>query len=79
MQLRAYPNPASEFVTIAHNPNVQIDTYTVFDISGKRLNITPQELGQGKVNFSVADLPKGVYFVQLMADGYRQTISFIRS
>ncbi|MDC7998992.1 DUF1028 domain-containing protein [Gilvibacter sediminis] len=79
LQLRAFPNPASEFVTIAHNPNVVVNTYTVYDISGKRLNIEPESQGQGQVRLSVADLPKGVYFVQVMADGYRQTISFIRS
>lgn len=79
LDLRAYPNPANDYVIISYNPSVNIKSYSVYDISGKRLRIDQVEQSQGKTRLNVGGLPKGVYFVQIEAEGANQTISFVKS
>lgn len=66
-QLSIFPNPAQNTVNIAASAMVQ---YTLFDLTGKPLRQNLVSAPQHQI--SVADLPKGVYFLQL-TDGKETT------
>lgn len=79
LDLRAYPNPATDLITISYNPQAVIDTFTVYDISGKKLEVQITAQSNGQTQLNVGGLPKGVYFVKLLSAESEQTISFIKS
>ena len=78
LDLRAYPNPASEMITIAYNPQAVLDSFAVYDISGKLLQVEAVDQSGGKTQLDVSTLPNGVYFVKLRTSETEQTISFIK-
>jgi polyhydroxybutyrate depolymerase len=64
-QVRVYPNPAVEMVTISGLPDAESATIRFYAIDGKcvkQFNLTPQ----AEIQFSVGDLPKGVYLLEIM-------------
>ena len=57
-----YPNPATDFITIANKSNKLLNMY-IFDISGKK--IMQQSFSSSK-KIDISKLESGVYFIQLM-------------
>lgn len=71
-----YPNPATSTITIAVNPNTQLDTYAVYDITGKALM-------QGKATgiesvINVSALASGTYIIKVNSGNTQATQLFIK-
>jgi hypothetical protein len=66
-QFQVYPNPASDFVEIAHS-GLQQGNVTLLDMQGR---IVSQTLinPAGKTRIEVQDLAKGIYMIQVESDG----------
>ncbi len=62
-----YPNPAQVFVNIAAD-NFKFDNVKVIDITGKVLKNS--SLNSDVTRINVADLEKGIYFVQISGDDF---------
>ena len=59
-ELLLYPNPAKNLVKIGHSLQIQPDEISMFDLTGRNINVT--------INNSIIDvknLPSGIYIVQL--------------
>lgn len=61
LAIQLYPNPATNQVTL-QSP-IPITSVAILDLTGKQLKHL--ELNSSKTTFSVADLPKGVYYLSL--------------
>lgn len=71
-----YPNPTSDFVNIESKEKRTINTVQVFDMNGKLVKtVRPNS---DKVQFSVDELPSGIYFVKVMTDKNSQTLKIIK-
>ena len=79
LKLRAYPNPAIDYLIVAHNPRIVVEKISVYDISGKRVQSETINQTGGSLRLDISGLTKGVYFVQVEADGALQTVKFIKS
>lgn len=68
MDVTVYPNPASEFVTVSARLSAESSyKITVFDLAGG--SIADEFDGEGdavEYQFSVVDIPVGVYLIQVM-------------
>lgn len=62
-EIRIYPNPASNFVTISGDKSVIGKEYTVLDLTG-RLIITGSVTSEN-TTISIEDLPAGMYYLNL--------------
>lgn len=71
--LKVYPNPASDMVTISLEGNQEASA-TIYSVSGSELYKT--SLFQSQVQINVQNWEKGVYFVQVTAEG-RTSVSRI--
>ncbi len=61
-QLTIYPNPATNFIMLKNSTGV--NELRIFNLIGRQVvNFTSVEKGQ---SFPVADLPNGMYLVQLI-------------
>lgn len=60
--LSVFPNPTTDFISVRDN-NDAVGFVCVFDLVGKKLK--EFEFVKGE-HYSVADLPKGMYFVQIL-------------
>jgi hypothetical protein len=60
--LSIYPNPATDFITIANKSNKLLNIY-IFDISGKK--VIQQSFNSSK-KVDLSKLESGVYFIQLV-------------
>lgn len=60
--LSVFPNPTTEYISIQDN-NEAISQVAVFNLVGKKMRVFTQAKGE---RFYVADLPKGMYMVQLI-------------
>lgn len=70
--IKLFPNPATNSLTIATEKEVN---YTVYDIVGKQLlsgNAT------GNTTLDIAALSKGLYFIQLSIDGKQAVVKFVK-
>jgi hypothetical protein len=75
-----YPVPTSNSISFSLNKTLTNAEISVIDISGK-IVITEKltELVSGKiVNYSVVDLPVGLYMVQITAENEYCTSKFIK-
>ncbi|MBU0486415.1 MAG: T9SS type A sorting domain-containing protein [Bacteroidetes bacterium] len=66
--LQLYPNPSSQFVTIAFdNPQNTAWNVALYDISGRQI-LRSFEISTGQFSISTANLPAGVYFIKLYCE-----------
>lgn len=60
-QIKLYPNPTTEYLTILNINNIPIVSYMIFNVSGQRI-----KLGKPIINkIDVKHLKKGIYFVKI--------------
>ena len=69
--LEVYPNPVSDVLYLKNLPCERVD-YTIFNVLG-------QEVAAGSTHgtISVATLEKGLYFLQVKGDDFRQVVKFV--
>ena len=76
-----YPNPFNPTTKIRYQLNSKSNvTLSVFDINGKTIKVlvnSIQQAGQYDIIFDAVDLPSGLYFYRLVADGYIETLKMI--
>lgn len=72
-----YPNPFSEFTTIRLTDVVQIQHVEIIDISGKVIS-TIENINNNYVTIHRENLPGGIYFIRIHADGTYVTKVIIR-
>jgi hypothetical protein len=75
-----YPNPTTGNFTLEQKSGktfgkVQIEIY---GMRGERL-MTGELIGEKKHEFFVSDLPHGLYFVKVIADGYLETFKLVKT
>ncbi len=71
INLRIYPNPASEYLFI-ENSKSEV-TYSIFDLQGRKIL---QGTTENEINISM--LEKGFYTIELNENNKKQTIKFIK-
>ena len=67
--INIYPNPTHDRLTIALPASHQFVEASLMDIKGRRLRRLA--LGEGETTFTLCDLPKGVYYINLVAPNDR--------
>lgn len=67
--LSIYPNPAHDAIFLEWSSEYTLDRYTVFDAQGKRIAISPSNLGDRHM-IDVSNWNSGVYIIQLQSDAY---------
>ena len=72
LNVKVYPNPASDFVFIDNAENIQLK---LFSITGRQ--IVSKKLTSSKVALPVENLDKGVYFIKLSKDDISVTKKII--
>ncbi|MGX7666557.1 T9SS type A sorting domain-containing protein [Flavobacterium pedocola] len=77
-KVAVYPNPASDFVTIATTSNVQINNVQVLDINGRTVK-TQNFNGVAEGNINISDLNAGVYFMTIDTNEGATTKKIIKS
>ncbi len=73
-QFKIYPNPVSNFINYEIPTNIIIDSIEVYDISGKKINIT---INPNKT-IDASNLQKGLYFIKFTSDNIEVTKKFIK-
>ena len=69
--LEVYPNPVSDVLYVKNQPYEQMD-YSIFNVVGQKIYA-----GSSYGTISVAALEHGIYFLQLQAGEFRQTVKFV--
>ncbi len=62
-KISVYPNPAVEFLMVQIDGDVKNATFELNSMIGNRLQIKPEELGNGKYKIPVKELATGYYFL----------------
>jgi hypothetical protein len=79
--LIAFPNPASEIVTIRFKAPVAGNAkVTLYDVTGQQLDIlidVDVQTGYRIINLDVTDYPEGIYFVRLNAGEHTEYIKLL--
>jgi hypothetical protein len=70
--VRVYPNPARDRAFIQMNKQPEDITFVLSTLLGQRLDVQPLA-GNGGWDLDLADLPRGIYILQMNYDG--QTLS----
>jgi len=76
--IKLYPNPSKENITIENTGNKQINSLKIFTISGKLIKEVNFINQKNKETVSVKELPKGIYFVQVLVGDDLVTLKFIK-
>ena len=71
LALEVYPNPASDVLHINNLPCDEVD-YSIFNMLGQTVNA-----GTTSGTVCVADLEKGIYFLQINGEKLLETVKFI--
>lgn len=72
-ELSIYPNPTSHQLTIINNSLV-INEINIIDLTGKMIKTTKQNTN----TINVADLPSGIYFIELITNNKIITKKFVK-
>ncbi len=75
-----YPNPTSGNFTIVQKAdklfgNVSVEIYSM---RGEKV-MTDRMVGEQSHEFNIAEIPAGLYFVKITAEGYTETIKLVRT
>jgi hypothetical protein len=73
-QLTAYPNPASNQITIRNNNHKMLGTVSIYDFSGKM--IYKNFVGSSQTTIDLENFSQGVYYVR--SDQSSSTIKFVK-
>jgi hypothetical protein len=75
-----YPNPTSGNFTLVQKGEKSFGTLKVeiFSMKGEKV-LTETMIGEKKHEFTFSDLPGGLYFVKVVADGYVETIKLVKT
>ena len=80
-EVALFPNPVRETLTLQWTTEAATEaTVTILDLTGKPVQqrqLNPQA-GQSQWQIPVADLPAGVYFLNLTSEQEQQTLRFIK-
>lgn len=73
--VKAYPNPATDKLTVDFNATSHIQNIDIFDIQGRVVlsNTDEREIGSNSVKIDVSALNKGIYFVRVGTDTFKVT------
>jgi hypothetical protein len=66
------PNPANDIVNFKTSSSAQIKSLKLFNLSGQL--VLSQNYNNAKASIATADLPEGIYFVELSANHSTQKI-----
>ena len=66
--VRIFPNPTSGQVTLFNDSNMDVDSITVLDINGRIIKQIAMDGTATNINFSLASLAQGMYFVKIETD-----------
>lgn len=71
--LRAFPNPASDRLTLSYElPLGSVNaTLTINDIQGRLIHTYPVQNNTNRMDIQVSQLPDGVYFYTIQSGNYR--------
>jgi len=77
LEVIAYPSPTQSILT------VQLSKLLNQDLKGEILNVLGQSLqiftvSDQNTTLNVAELPTGIYFVQISGDGYKGVTKFVK-
>ena len=77
---KLYPNPTSGNFTLEQTGEKVYDKVKVevFGMRGERV-MTGEIVGEKKHEFFLSDLPHGLYFVKLIAEGYVETFKLVKT
>lgn len=75
--IKLYPNPAGDKITISGNQLSEDNNLTIFDITGKKI-ITLSQNNITKTH-DVSYLSKGIYFLKITHQNYNKVIKFIKN
>lgn len=62
-QIRVYPNPAVEFIMVQVEGDIKEAKFELNSMIGNKLQIQPEEMGNGKYKIPVKELATGYYFL----------------
>ncbi len=75
--LNNYPNPFNPVTTIEYYlPQKGSVTLTIFNVSGQAVNVLKDEIqtaGNYSIMWNATDMPSGLYFCTLKANGFTET------
>ena len=74
--IKLYPNPAGNEITISGNQLSEDSNLTIFDITGKKITTLSQNSTTKK--HDVSYLSKGIYFLRITHQNNNKTIKFIK-
>ena len=75
LQLKIYPNPVQDELTITLQNNAVISAYEIYDITGKRVMGSTQITSN---RIQVSELSKGMYFMKIKAGNLEMVAKFIK-
>ena len=70
-QIEVYPNPVSDMLYVKNLPCERME-YSVFNVMGQKVSE-----GSTSGTISVADFEKGLYFLQIKGECFRETVRFV--
>lgn len=63
-QLQLFPNPSTDELNVFYQDNSErASTFTVNDLAGRTIQLSPKSVETGKASFNVSDLSKGIYIM----------------
>lgn len=66
--IRLFPNPTNGQLTLFNENNMDIETITIFDFNGRTIQELVVEESFININFSIANIAQGIYFVKIKTD-----------
>lgn len=70
-QISIYPNPAVEFIMVQVKGDFDNAEFELTSMIGNKLQIKPEEVGNGKYKIQVKDLASGYYFLVVKDEAKR--------
>lgn len=78
-QWTIYPNPSSDRITVESlDPTAQVEAITLYDLTGKRIKTVNYEVFDQSQSIDVADLPGGVYVLNIESGQTVFTKKFVK-
>ena len=65
IQVIIYPNPVEDIIYINTPPGINLKSYSVLNLSGKKLFEGWNKRGNGKCSIDVQEFPDGLYFLEM--------------